>query len=62
MATIRDIAEKAGVSPTTVSRVLNHDETISVQEKTRQNILEAAEELGYIPKTKQKKPLSFFPE
>ena len=56
MATIRDIAEKAGVSPTTVSRDLNHDETISVQEKTRQNILEAAEELGYIPKTKRKSP------
>lgn len=54
MATIKDIALRAGVSPTTVSRVLNHDETISVQEKTRQNILEAAEELEYIPKIKRK--------
>lgn len=54
MATIRDIAERAGVSPTTVSRVLNHDETISVQEKTRQSILEAAEELDYTPRAKRK--------
>ena len=28
MATIKDIAAKAGVSIATVSRVLNHDETL----------------------------------
>lgn len=30
MATMKDIAERAGVSTATVSRVLNHDETCSV--------------------------------
>ncbi|WP_130836559.1 LacI family DNA-binding transcriptional regulator [Lachnoclostridium sp. Marseille-P6806] len=54
MATIKDIALRAGVSPTTVSRVLNHDETINVQDRTRRNILEAAEELEYTPKAKRK--------
>ena len=44
MATIKDIAERAGVSPATVSRVLNHDETLNVQESTRKRVMEAAEE------------------
>lgn len=39
MATIKQVAEKAGVSPATVSRVLNYDESISVNEETRQTIL-----------------------
>lgn len=47
MATIKQVAEKAGVSPATVSRVLNYDESISVNEETRQTIFAAAEELGY---------------
>ncbi len=45
--TIRAVAEKAGVSPATVSRVFN--DTAPVQESTRKRILEAAEELEYIP-------------
>ncbi len=49
MVTIKDIAKKAGVSPATVSRVLNGDKTISVRENTRLKIYEAAEELDYIP-------------
>lgn len=49
MVTIKDIAKKAGVSPATVSRVLNGDKTISVREETRLKIYEAAEELEYIP-------------
>ncbi|MCK8061484.1 MULTISPECIES: LacI family DNA-binding transcriptional regulator [unclassified Fusibacter] len=49
MATIKDIAELAGVSPATVSRVLNGDKEISVREETRKKIYEAAEELEYIP-------------
>lgn len=47
MATIKQIAEKAGVSPAAVSRVLNYDESISVNDETRQAIFAAAEELGY---------------
>lgn len=33
MATIKDIAEKAHVSITTVSRVLNYDNTLKVTDK-----------------------------
>ncbi|SFO97069.1 LacI family DNA-binding transcriptional regulator [Salibacterium halotolerans] len=47
MATIKDIAEKAGVSLATVSRVLNYDESLSVTESTKKKIFEAAEELEY---------------
>jgi LacI family transcriptional regulator len=49
MATIKDVAARAKVSAATVSRVLNNDETLSVTDITRQNILEAAKELKYIP-------------
>lgn len=49
MVTIKEIAQKAGVSPATVSRVLNGDKNISVREETRVKIYEAAEELEYIP-------------
>jgi len=47
MATIRDIALKAGVSPATVSRVLNHDDTLSVSPETQMRIFKIAEELEY---------------
>ena len=39
MATIREIAEKAGFSQATVSRILNDDPSFSVKEATRQKIL-----------------------
>ena len=54
MATIKDIATKAGVSIATVSRVLNHDETLNAQEETKQKIFEIAEELEYTEKAKKK--------
>jgi LacI family transcriptional regulator len=47
MATLKDIAEQAGVSQSTVSRVLNKDATISVTEETRKSIFRAASRLGY---------------
>lgn len=47
MATIRDIAKLAGVSPATVSRVLNYDQELSVAQDTKQRIFEVAEELNY---------------
>lgn len=45
---IRDVAEKAGVSLSTVSRVFNQSST--VKEETKQKILEAAKSLGYNPR------------
>ncbi|GAA3629460.1 LacI family DNA-binding transcriptional regulator [Lactobacillus hamsteri] len=52
MATIKDIASKANVSPATVSRVLNYDQSLSVNDSTKQKIFHIAEELHY---TKTKK-------
>ncbi|WP_067841858.1 LacI family DNA-binding transcriptional regulator [Amphibacillus sediminis] len=45
--TIKDIAEKAGVSIATVSRVLNYDSTLSVSEETKKKIFKIAEDLDY---------------
>lgn len=49
-ATIRDVAEKAGVTKSVVSAVLNERRsTIRVAEETRQRIRQAAQELHYRP-------------
>ena len=47
MANIKDVAELAGVSPTTVSRVLNNRGYIS--KDTYDNVYNAIEQLDYIP-------------
>lgn len=50
MPTIQDVARLAGVSHSTVSRVLNQTSTsIPISEETREKILEAVEKLGYQP-------------
>lgn len=49
MATIKDIASIVGVSISTVSRVLNFDETLNVTNITREKILKVADELDYVP-------------
>jgi LacI family transcriptional regulator len=49
MATIKEVAEKAGVSAATVSYVLN--ESRKVRPETEQRVLWAAKELGYHPNT-----------
>ncbi len=54
MATLKDISKKTGVSVTTISRVLNHDETIAVSRETNRAIFEAAYELGYQPPRRRK--------
>lgn len=54
MATIKDIAERAGCSIATVSRVLNYDMTLSVSDETKKKIFEAAEALSYKKKTGRK--------
>jgi LacI family transcriptional regulator len=45
--TIRDVAERAGVSAMTVSRVIN--ESPRVSRETRRRVEEAVAELGYVP-------------
>ncbi len=54
MATIREIAELAKVSSSTVSRVLNNDPTLTVLDATRNRILKVSEELGYTTLKKRK--------
>ncbi|MCX8025096.1 MAG: LacI family transcriptional regulator [Thermanaerothrix sp.] len=47
MPTIREVAARAGVSPTTVSHVINNTRYVSPE--TRERVLQAMEELGYRP-------------
>ncbi len=47
MATIRDVAERAGVAPITVSRVINNSGYVS--EETRARVEAAIAELQYVP-------------
>ena len=49
MATVVDVAQKAGVSPATVSRVLLARDKDKVAPETRLRVLEAVEALGYQP-------------
>ncbi|MCI0636288.1 MAG: LacI family transcriptional regulator [Actinobacteria bacterium] len=48
MVSLRDVAERAGVSPATASRVLS-DSTHPVREGTRQLVLDAARDLDFHP-------------
>ena len=49
-ATIRDVAQQAGVSVSTVSRILTGAETqIAISQETRARVLKAARELSYRP-------------
>lgn len=56
MAKLKEIAARAGVSVTTVSRILNYDEKLNVQDQTRKRVFEAADALEYrkTPKKKRK--------
>ncbi|MFT4211787.1 MAG: LacI family DNA-binding transcriptional regulator [Microbacterium sp.] len=47
--TLRDVARAAGVSPTTVSFVLNDTRGQTIPEQTRRRVREAASSLGYTP-------------
>ena len=49
MATIKEISQLANVSSTTVSRVLNQDDTIVVSPEVRKKIFKIAHELNYVP-------------
>lgn len=54
-ATLKQIANRTGVSVSLVSRVLNFDSTLSVGDETRQKIIETAEALNYEPPRRRKK-------
>lgn len=62
MATIKQIAEQAGVSAATVSRVLNNDASLAVSDETRERIFNIAEQLKYklsrLRRLKQEEQLS----
>ena len=47
--TSRDVARRAGVSQTTVSFALDDVAEARISEETRQRVLEAIEEIGYVP-------------
>jgi DNA-binding LacI/PurR family transcriptional regulator len=47
--TSAEVAERSGVSRTTVSYVLNGTPNQSISSRTRQRVLDAAEQLGYTP-------------
>lgn len=57
MVTIKEIADEAGVSISTVSRILNADKSLQVSAQTRQKVLEVASKLKYI-KPNSKKSVS----
>lgn len=50
-STLKDISDKAGFSVATVSMVLNDRRDVSISEKTRQAVKNAADEIGYRPRS-----------
>lgn len=59
--TIKDIAERVGVSIATISRILNYDDTFVVSEELKKKVFKIAEELNYKPrKYKRKKTKNNF--
>lgn len=53
--TAQDVAKAAGVSPTTVSFVLNNIEGMRISRKTRDRVLEVAKSLNYHPDSSAQK-------
>jgi len=47
--TLRDVAERAKVDPSLVSRVVNRDESLRIPESTRERVMHAVAEIGYRP-------------
>lgn len=46
--TMKDVAERCGVSKTLVSRILNDDPTLHTRPATRERVLRVIEEMGYV--------------
>lgn len=57
MATLKDVAQLAGVSTATVSRFLNNDTSLVLPEETQQNIKKAVVKLNYVKKKKNKQEI-----
>ena len=49
--TIKEIAARAGVNPSTVSRVINNSEKYKISDAVRKNVREIMDELEYEPQT-----------
>lgn len=58
MASIRDIAKMAGVSPASVSRILNNDPSFSINKNTRARVIEIANRVQYSKKNVERGPKS----
>lgn len=59
MVTIRDVAKECGLSPASVSRILNNDKTLQVTDETRKKVKAAATKLGYVKKKGAKDKAEF---
>lgn len=58
MTSIRDIAKLAGVSPASVSRILNNDASFSINKNTRERVIEIANRLNYSKENSKRGPKS----
>ncbi len=52
MPTLSDVAKRAGVSQSTVSRIVSGDISFSTKDETRELVWQAVNELGYVPSRK----------
>ena len=57
MTNLRSVAEKAGISVATASRIINKDPNFHCSESTRKRVLEAVEELGYVVSPRKRKQM-----
>lgn len=48
-AMLQDVARRAGVAKSTVSRVMSNDPSLNIRQETRERIREAVEQLHYVP-------------
>jgi len=59
MSTIREVAAHAGVSPATVSRVINHDTRYKMTDETRERVWQAVAELNYKAPVSSQEQMNF---
>lgn len=58
MVTLKEISEITKLSPSTISRILNEDSSLNVQESTKKRVLEVAQQLNYKLVKKNNKNIS----